>query len=64
MELSLAELSDDALAQCLKTIDSRDLVLGIRYLEPPQQRNILDRITNILGTDYAEIIKLGVLQEY
>ncbi|MCL1817480.1 MAG: hypothetical protein FWG35_01025 [Spirochaetaceae bacterium] len=62
--MSLADLSEDALVQCLETIDSRDLVLGIRHLEPRDQRSILDRISSILGMDYAEILKLGVLQEY
>ena len=62
--MSLADLSEEALAQCLATIDSRDLVLGLRHLEPPAQRNLLDRIGSILGTDYAEILKLGILQEY
>ena len=62
--MSLVDLSEDALVQCLETIDSRDLVLGIRHLEPLDQRNILDRIASILGMDYVEILKLGVLQEY
>ena len=64
MEASLADLSEEALIQCLETIDSRDLLLGIRSLEPVDQRNILNRIAATHGTDYAEILKLGVLQEY
>ena len=61
--MSLAELDDTALAQCLPTIDSRDLVMGIRYLDPLDQKAILDRIGGILGVEYAEILKLAVLQD-
>ena len=62
--MSLTDLTEEALAQCLETIDSRDLVLGIRHLAPMEQRNMLDRIGSILGMDYVEILKLGILQEY
>jgi hypothetical protein len=61
--MSLAELNDEALAQCLPTIDSRDLILGIRHLEPREQKSLLDKIASILGMDYAEILKLAVLQD-
>ena len=61
--MSLADLDEAALTQCLPTIDSRDLVMGIRYLEPPEQKTILDKIAGILGLDYAEILKLAILQE-
>ena len=61
--MSLAELDEDALAQCLPSMDSRDLVLGIRYLDPLDQKTVLDKIGSILGLDYAEILKLAVLQD-
>jgi hypothetical protein len=61
--MSLAELNDEALAQCLPTIDSRDLILGIRHLDPREQKSLLDKVSAILGLDYAELLKLAVLQD-
>jgi hypothetical protein len=61
--MNLAELDEEALAQCLPTIDSRDLILGIRHLQPGEQRSLLDKISSILGMEYAEILKLAVLQD-
>ena len=61
--MSLAELDENALAQCLPTIDSRDLIMGIRFLDPLDQKTLLDKIGGILGLDYAEILKLAVLQD-
>ena len=61
--MSLAELDEEALTKCLPTIDSRDLVMGIRYLNPLDQKTLLDRIGGILGMEYAEILRLAVLQD-
>jgi hypothetical protein len=61
--MNLAELDEEDLAQCLPTIDSRDLILGIRHLEAKDQKSLLDKISSILGLDYAEILKLAVLQD-
>jgi hypothetical protein len=44
-------------------MDSHDLTLAIRQLAPEDQGKILAKINHILGTDYAEILKMAVLQD-
>ena len=61
--MSLAELDEETLLRFLPTVDSRDLVMGIRYLNVTDQKTFLDRISGILGVDYAEILRLAVLQD-
>jgi hypothetical protein len=43
-------------------MDSHDLTLAIRQMEPEAQKTILEKIGRILGENYAEILKMAVLQ--
>jgi Mg/Co/Ni transporter MgtE len=59
---TLADLDEQALSKCLPEMDPHDLTLAIRQMEPEDQGKILAKIDQILGTDYAEILKMAVLQ--
>jgi hypothetical protein len=59
---SLADLDEQTLSRCLPDMDSHDLTLCIRQMEPPSQKTILEKVGRILGENYAEILKLAVLQ--
>jgi hypothetical protein len=60
---TLADLDEQALSQCLPQMDSQDLTLAIRQMEPGDQGKILVMIDHILGADYAEILRMAVLQD-
>jgi hypothetical protein len=59
---TLADLDEQALSQCLPQMDSHDLTLAIRQMEHGDQGKILAKIDHILGADYAEILRMAVLQ--
>jgi flagellar motor switch protein FliG len=59
---SLADLDTDTLARCLRDMDSHDLTLAVRQMEADDREKIFEKVDEILGSDYAEILRMAVLQ--